>query len=110
MYIYVHISAWCKSPEVTSFILAVRHEGLLHGLGEEDLVLLLGGGGRGGGDDSVRHHLEVLHHRDVAQLLGDGERSLPIIGDCVWRSIGVKKQIHNLRVSLLGGLKQKGNS
>ena len=95
---YVHklISAWCKCPEVTSFILAVRHEGLLHGLREEDLVLLLGGGGRSGGDHGVCHHPEVLHHGDVAQLLGDGERGLPIVGDSVGRSIGVQKQIHNL--------------
>ena len=93
---------------LTSFILAVGHKCLLHRLWEEDLVLLLGCGCRGGRDHSVRHHLEVLHHGDVAQLLGDRERCLSVVGDGVWRSIGVKKQIHDLRVSLLGSLKQKG--
>ena len=46
---------------LTAFVLRVRHEGLLHRLWGQELVLLLHGGGGRGRDYGVRHHLQGLH-------------------------------------------------
>ena len=69
---------------LTAFVLRVRHEGLLHRLWGQELVLLLHGGGGRGRDYGVRHHLQGLHQRDVSQLLGDREGSLTVLKCKVW--------------------------
>lgn len=62
---------------LTSFVLRVWHERLLHGLRTDHLVLLVRGQRSDGGH--LCHSLQSLDYTDVAQLLRYRHRRLPLL-------------------------------
>lgn len=89
---------------LASFILRVGHERLLHRLRRLDPVLLLDDGRRRCRNRRLRHHLQRLDDRDVAQLLSDRQGRLPLTGDRVRRGSALQQEIDNHGVALLGSL------
>lgn len=62
---------------LTSFVLRIWHERLLHGLRTDHLVLLVRGQRSDGGH--LCHPLQSLDYTDVAQLLRYRHRRLPLL-------------------------------
>ena len=64
---------------ITSFIFRVGHESFLHGFWRLDSVFLFDNRRRSGYDRCFGNNLQRLDDSDVAQLLSDTQRRLPLL-------------------------------
>lgn len=64
---------------LTTFVLAVAHECLLHGLGRLNSILFLDGDGVSCRDDGFCDDLQCFDDAYVAELLRDVQSGLPVL-------------------------------